>query len=207
MTKKKSLTVEQIAAAMNLKKGSAVSRLIALGYFEHCGRCGGGGLYSFNQTHGSMCYGCQGAGKKLAVITQDDITQALARIARGELDGYLAELQAKRTLEAAHKLFWKTYMATAIGAAYNEASKALSDSKELACKPGETNDDYTVRSSEVYARFDTLPAVIAQRLQNKIVEAEQNAHYDRKSSFKQRVDTINACTKMVISLNTAWSQI
>lgn len=30
---------------------------------EPCGRCGGSGRYSFNMTHGSVCYGCSGAGK------------------------------------------------------------------------------------------------------------------------------------------------
>lgn len=35
--------------------------------FEHapCGRCGGCGEYSFNQMHGSVCYGCGGSGAKL----------------------------------------------------------------------------------------------------------------------------------------------
>jgi hypothetical protein len=30
-----------------------------------CGRCGGGGSYSFNLMHGSTCYGCGGHGIKL----------------------------------------------------------------------------------------------------------------------------------------------
>lgn len=30
---------------------------------ETCGRCGGGGEYSFNLMHGSRCYGCGGSGK------------------------------------------------------------------------------------------------------------------------------------------------
>lgn len=30
-----------------------------------CGRCGGSGRYSFNLMHGSVCYGCNGAGVKL----------------------------------------------------------------------------------------------------------------------------------------------
>lgn len=31
---------------------------------EVCGRCGGCGRYSFNQMHGSVCYGCGGSGKR-----------------------------------------------------------------------------------------------------------------------------------------------
>jgi hypothetical protein len=35
--------------------------------FEHdtCGRCGGSGHYSYNQIHGTVCYGCNGHGVKL----------------------------------------------------------------------------------------------------------------------------------------------
>ena len=32
---------------------------------ETCGRCGGSGHYSYNQMHGTTCYGCGGAGTKL----------------------------------------------------------------------------------------------------------------------------------------------
>lgn len=32
---------------------------------EPCSRCGGCGQYSYNQMHGSMCYGCQGCGEQL----------------------------------------------------------------------------------------------------------------------------------------------
>ena len=31
-----------------------------------CGRCGGSGQYSFNLTHGTMCYGCSETGVKLS---------------------------------------------------------------------------------------------------------------------------------------------
>lgn len=35
----------------------------ALGFeIKTCGRCGGSGKYSFNQMHGSKCYGCGGDG-------------------------------------------------------------------------------------------------------------------------------------------------
>lgn len=32
---------------------------------ETCGRCGGCGRYSYNQMHGSTCYGCGGTGERL----------------------------------------------------------------------------------------------------------------------------------------------
>jgi hypothetical protein len=33
---------------------------------ETCGRCGGGGQYSYNARHGSTCYGCGGSGVRLS---------------------------------------------------------------------------------------------------------------------------------------------
>lgn len=33
-----------------------------------CGRCGGSGSYSWNAMHGSVCYGCNGTGKKLTPL-------------------------------------------------------------------------------------------------------------------------------------------
>lgn len=33
-----------------------------------CSRCGGSGHYSWNQIHGSVCYGCGGSGKKLTKV-------------------------------------------------------------------------------------------------------------------------------------------
>src|SRR5262249_43253253 len=51
---------------------------------EPCGRCGGSGHYSFNQIHGSMCYGCKGKGKKLTKAGQAAYDAWLA-IARPEV--------------------------------------------------------------------------------------------------------------------------
>jgi hypothetical protein len=51
-----------------------------------CGRCGGSGRYSYNQMHGSRCYGCGGSGKAY--------TKRGAAAAR-----YLEELRSKPAAE------------------------------------------------------------------------------------------------------------
>lgn len=33
--------------------------------YKLCTRCGGSGRYSWNMTHGSLCYGCSGVGKEV----------------------------------------------------------------------------------------------------------------------------------------------
>ena len=42
---------------------------------EVCSRCGGDGHYSYNQMHGTMCYGCGGNGKSYPRITKKLIKQ------------------------------------------------------------------------------------------------------------------------------------
>ena len=46
-----------------------------------CSRCGGSGRYSYNSMHGSMCYGCQGAGKVYTkkALAAREIWTAIAR--------------------------------------------------------------------------------------------------------------------------------
>ena len=44
-----------------LKHEDRKKKLLAQGY-KICRRCGGSGHYSYNQKHGSICYGCKGAG-------------------------------------------------------------------------------------------------------------------------------------------------
>lgn len=45
----------------------AKRQLIKAGKLEAdtCGRCGGSGHYSYNQTDGTKCFGCSGSGKKM----------------------------------------------------------------------------------------------------------------------------------------------
>lgn len=70
-----------------------------------CGRCGGSGSYSYNLMHGSMCYGCNGAGynltkrasKALAVIGEHR-TQPIESVNVGDLIRYRS-MGAERTVQ------------------------------------------------------------------------------------------------------------
>jgi len=46
---------------------------------ETCSRCGGGGHYSWNQMHGSVCYGCGGKGKAYPRVTKKLIKEIILR--------------------------------------------------------------------------------------------------------------------------------
>lgn len=71
-----------------------------------CSRCGGSGSFSFNLIHGTMCYGCMGAGvlivdakahaKKVAAQAKRDADRAATKARREELAGIVArELDAQ----------------------------------------------------------------------------------------------------------------
>lgn len=122
-TKTKALEKTEIARLMGCKQSSAIARLCALGYTEVCGRCGGGGRYSWNAIDGDKCFGCGGSGKRLAKITAATVAEALARIEAGELAAYFAENKAKAELEGAAKALWADYMGSAIGTAYEVGYK------------------------------------------------------------------------------------
>ncbi len=47
----------------------AMSRLGKSHFTKTCSRCGGTGKHSYNYKDGSVCYGCEGYGKKLPTIT------------------------------------------------------------------------------------------------------------------------------------------
>jgi hypothetical protein len=73
---------------------------------DTCGRCGGSGSYSFNLMHGSMCYGCNGAGynltkrasKALAVIGEHR-AQPVENVNAGDLIRYRSMSGAERTVQ------------------------------------------------------------------------------------------------------------
>lgn len=55
------------AAAANSTLSTRCVGKMAIIRFEKqtCGRCGGSGHHSYNERHGSICYGCSGSGKRL----------------------------------------------------------------------------------------------------------------------------------------------
>ena len=73
-----------------------------------CPRCGGSGSYSYNQIHGSMCYGCNGKGAnytKRANVALDMFRklreQPLESFTVGDLVRYTPSLGRERTVQIA----------------------------------------------------------------------------------------------------------
>lgn len=195
-TKTKTLEKAEIATLMGCKETSAIARLVALGYTEVCTRCGGCGRYSWNQINGDVCFGCGGSGKKLARITAATVTEALARIAAGELEGYFAENKARRELKAAKDKLWATYMAGRVGKDYSTWSDAMSKSAMVRAKAGE----------EPYPEnwLDT-PVYRAQSLRNQIMDRATEAFFDRKSTHLSRIAVIRAAEAAVLEVERAWA--
>jgi hypothetical protein len=71
------------------------ARLNALNLLAVCGRCLGSGSYSFCPSHGTMCFGCSGSGKKIPRLTAKLVKTVQAKVAAGELVPYLAAVKAR----------------------------------------------------------------------------------------------------------------
>lgn len=186
-TKNKALETREIATLMGCKVSSAISRLVALGYTEVCGRCGGGGRYSWNSTDGDKCFGCSGSGKRLAKITVATVAEALARIEAGELTGYFAEHAAKREIEAADKALWAAYMGNTISTAYTKASVAA-------------------RSNDACSELLESPIYRAQNFQNRLMDRATQARYDRKGTHAARIAVIREVHAMILELGRMWAE-
>lgn len=118
----KTLTLPAAAKLMNCKPATAASRLKELGYTKVCTRCLGSGRYSYNQMDGDRCWGCDSRKVMLVPLTTEIITEALARIAGGELTEYFARIAAKKAIKSKVEQFWALYMGTEVGKAYTAAS-------------------------------------------------------------------------------------
>lgn len=111
-TKKTKLEREQVLlvrlqTALRTNDESRVwTRVVALGEYDTCGRCGGCGQYSYCQMHGTTCFGCGGSGKKRPKLTAGLCERIEAHVAAGKLDTYLQNIRlAAEAKHAGEKLF------------------------------------------------------------------------------------------------------
>lgn len=178
----KKMSIDEAAKMMSVTRTAATNRLCALGYTTMCSRCGGSGKYSYNQIDGDRCFGCNGKGKAISKLTATTVTEALARIAAGELDAYIAANKARNAIKSKVAAVWKTYMASPISNAYTALSM-----------------DSTVSPADC---LDS-PAGRAQRLQNDVMDTITHG-------FEKGLDPIVACQRvdsahsMLRSLIAAW---
>jgi hypothetical protein len=93
------LTAE-FAAVLGCKEKFVQTRLIALGHETVCGRCGGGGHYSYCQMYGTTCFGCGGRGKVATKLTSKLLATVKTQVAAGELAPYLERIKAESARKA-----------------------------------------------------------------------------------------------------------
>lgn len=89
------MTKTEFATAVGWNEKSLSGRLGALGLLNVCSRCGGSGHFSSCATHGTICFGCSGSGKGLPKLSAGLVKTVQAKVAAGELDGYLILCKAR----------------------------------------------------------------------------------------------------------------
>lgn len=94
MTKKQRALTDAAVALFNTTEDKIPAVLWALGIRQTCGRCGGSGHYSYNQIHGSRCYGCNGRREVAAKLTEETFALARTKVEAGELEAYRARARA-----------------------------------------------------------------------------------------------------------------
>lgn len=85
---------KEFAVVLKCGEKFVQTRLIVLGHGQTCGRCGGGGHYSYCQMYGTTCFGCSGKGVVAVKLTKSLLDTVKAQVSNGELDDYIAQLRA-----------------------------------------------------------------------------------------------------------------
>ena len=108
------MTTEQakaeLMAVLGAKNEKAIApRLKFVNLLNVCGRCGGSGEYSYCQTAGTTCFGCNGSGLKMPKITAALVTEAKAVWTAETAAAYAHRLalvtEAKRVAEGVLELY------------------------------------------------------------------------------------------------------
>lgn len=169
---------------------AAQRRFRALGYTRPCGRCGGGGEYSFCRDYGTKCFGCSGSGLAFKPLTTTMIAEAAARQAAGELDAYFA--RNKAAAEA------KRAIAPLKAAADAEWSKGAAHTSYKALRDMKIDSAQVVRSAEFRA-VDLINDVwgVACDLASDIRA--------KKMTAEERVEGMRECLAAIREINAAWS--
>ncbi len=177
------MNITEAAKLLNTSTRRAAARLAALGYTVTCSRCGGSGEYSWNQTDGSKCFKCGGAKRVLAPLTAAVVTEAVARIAAGELDAYFARAKAAGEIKSVVASVQSMWMSCSVCVAYTAFSR-----------------DPNVPAAVVVES----PLFRAQGLVNHAMETVWAAARNTKLDAVARMTQIEAGRAMIMTVCRAW---
>jgi len=65
-----------------------ITRVIGIGVYDTCSRCGGSGEYSYCTAFGKTCFACSGSGKLFPRSTKKLVARVVAAVAEGKLVEY-----------------------------------------------------------------------------------------------------------------------
>lgn len=193
----KEISFEQAAVELGVKSTGeskrrevVISRLVALGYVRDCSRCGGSGHFSYNQIHGTMCYGCNGRGKALMGITRKLLDEAVARQAAGELDALFAKnranAEARRLVKPIIDQIDQEWQYGSVHFSYRE---------------------YGLRTRDEKIGLEALkaqPEYIAANLINEVWRYAQDLRH-KGLETSEYVEELKSVLEMIRQINTSWS--
>jgi hypothetical protein len=181
------------------KQRNAVhARLSALGYTKTCGRCGGGGQYSYCRDYGTKCFDCGGCGKVAMRITHDVLSDVENRVNAGELDAYLARLNERGEALRAIKPLWRTMEAE--------------ESASRICQMYEAQPrGWDIGESDVWGRVLTrAPLFRARHMQCDLHDLAFKVWLDfdlgKRTDYTAIVAELSAIRDALRALDAAWSE-
>jgi hypothetical protein len=106
---KEKLSLEDFSRVLGGDVRFVGNRMVALGHYEVCGRCGGTGQYSFRPDIGTMCMGCGGSGKILPKLTRELLGTVEKEVKEGKLQPYFEKQKKLGEAKKASKSWFKMW--------------------------------------------------------------------------------------------------
>jgi len=203
-TAQQSAALAELATILRTHEDNVSARLIGLKIAPVCTRCGGSGSYSFNQTDGSRCYGCNGRGHVAPKPKDlpDMLEAAKAAAADGRLQTYLRALKARKLVKTAGDRAMAAWKATRVAAVNSAISHMVRDSEldglaTLRSANKRMHDAYERAAKAAYAlnpkspSFDLDVIAVADTVEDAIREI-QNADYEPPADLVEHAERAKA---------------
>ncbi len=171
------------------------ARASHLGHVRACGRCGGGGHWSYCPGRGTLCFDCDGRGIVRAPITEAVALDVAARTAAGQLEDYFAAIKA--TGEAKRAI---TPLLRAINEAWAGVGSVHEDTKWERKMPHALVAQWVDSS----ANFRAITLVNALwDLANKV---DWGFQFDGRRDWPAMVAELTAILDTIRAVNTEWAR-